>query len=57
MKGVIMEAAERDLVGETSEGQKEKVKGLVAKEKAKLIKVKKMRKDVKGGRGKVKGWE
>ena len=57
MKGVIMEAAERDLVGETSECQKEKVKGLVAKEKAKLIKVKKMRKDVKGGRGKVKGWE
>jgi len=52
-----MEAAERDLVGETSEGQKEKVKGLVAKEKAKLIKVKKMRKDVKGGRGKVKGWD
>jgi len=52
-----LEAAEKDLVGETSDQQKERVKGLVLKEKAKLVKVKKMRKDVKGGRGKVKGWE
>jgi len=52
-----LEAAEKDLVGETSDIQREKVKALVSKEKAKLVKVKKMRKDVKGGRGKVKGWE
>jgi len=57
LKGVVLEAAEKDLVGETSDQQKERVKGLVLKEKAKLVKVKKMRKDVKGGRGKVKGWE
>lgn len=56
LKAVLLEAARRDLVGETSAEQKNRVKGLVAKEKAKIERVKKMRKDVKGGRGKV-SWD
>lgn len=57
LKAAIVDAAGRDLVGETTKEQKERVKGLVAREKKKVEKVKKMRKDVKGGRGKVRGWE
>lgn len=56
LKSVLLDAARRDLVGETSATQKARVKGLAAKEKAKIVKVKKMRKDVKGGRGKV-SWD
>ncbi|GAA5980186.1 hypothetical protein JCM5350_000864 [Sporobolomyces pararoseus] len=56
-KDTILNAARKDLVGETSEEQKERVKGLVKKEKAKVEKIKKLRKDVKSSRGKVKGWE
>lgn len=57
LKAAILDAAKRDLVGETSQAQKDRVKGLVAREKKKVEKVKKMRKDVKSGRGKVRGWE
>lgn len=53
LKAVILDAARRDLVGDTTAEQKNRVKGLVAKEKAKMERVKKHRKDVKGGRGKV----
>ncbi|GAA6010699.1 hypothetical protein JCM11491_002902 [Sporobolomyces phaffii] len=56
-KLAILAAARRDLVGETSTEQKDRVKGLVKKEKAKVEKMKKMRKDVKSSRGKVKGWD
>lgn len=56
-KETILKAAKKDLVGETSDEQKERVKGLVKKEKAKVEKIKKLRKDVKSSRGKVKGWE
>ncbi|GJN89291.1 hypothetical protein Rhopal_002271-T1 [Rhodotorula paludigena] len=52
LKAAILDAAKRDLVGETSQAQKDRVKGLVAREKKKVEKVKKMRKDVKSGRGK-----
>lgn len=57
LKAVIVDAARRDLVGDTSAEQKVRVKGLVAKEKAKMTRVKKLRKDVKGGRGRVSGWD
>ncbi|KWU43118.1 hypothetical protein RHOSPDRAFT_20037 [Rhodotorula sp. JG-1b] len=53
LKAVILDAARRDLVGDTTAEQKNRVKGLVAKERAKMERVKKHRKDVKGGRGKV----
>ncbi|GAA5989691.1 hypothetical protein JCM10908_000591 [Rhodotorula pacifica] len=56
LKAVILDAAKRDLVGDTSAEQKNRVKALVAKEKAKMERVKKLRKDVKGGRGKV-SWD
>ncbi|GAA5860442.1 hypothetical protein JCM1840_000259 [Sporobolomyces johnsonii] len=57
LKAAVLEAAKRDLVGETSAEQKERVRGLVAKDKRRTEKVKKERKDVKSGRGKVRGWE
>ncbi|GAA5842545.1 hypothetical protein JCM9279_003614 [Rhodotorula babjevae] len=57
LKHAIVDAARRDLVGETSKEQKDRVKGLVVREKKKMEKVKKQRKDVKGGRGKVSGWD
>ncbi|GAA5824152.1 hypothetical protein JCM11251_001542 [Rhodosporidiobolus azoricus] len=57
LKATILEAARRDLVGETSEEQKKRVKGLVEKDKRRTEKEKKMRKGVKEGRGKVKGWD
>lgn len=57
LKGTILDAAKKDLVGETSKEQKERVDGLVKKEKGKVEKIKKMRKDVKSSRGKVRGWE
>ena len=57
LKQAIVDAARRDLVGETSKEQKDRVKGLVVREKKKMEKVKKQRKDVKGGRGKVSGWD
>lgn len=56
-KDTILDAAQRDLVGETSAEQRDKVKTLARKEKAKVEKIKRMRKDVKSSRGKVKGWE
>ncbi|BGP00434.1 peptide chain release factor class I/class II domain containing protein [Rhodotorula toruloides] len=57
LKAAILDAARRDLVGETSEVQKEKVKELVVREKLRTAKAKKMRKETKSGRGKVRGWE
>ncbi|BGP40023.1 hypothetical protein JCM10450v2_004003 [Rhodotorula kratochvilovae] len=57
LKAAILDAAKRDLVGETSQAQMDRVRALVAKEKRKVEQVKKQRKDVKGGRGKVRGWE
>ncbi|GAA5897562.1 hypothetical protein JCM6882_003517 [Rhodosporidiobolus microsporus] len=57
LKATILDAARRDLVGETSEDQKKRVRGLVEREKKRTEKEKKMRKGVKEGRGKVKGWD
>ncbi|GAA5820543.1 hypothetical protein JCM3770_003850 [Rhodotorula araucariae] len=57
LKAAILDAAKRDLVGETSQAQRDRVKSLVAKEKRKVEQIKKLRKDVKGGRGKVRGWD
>lgn len=57
LKATILDAARRDLVGETSEAQKEKVKELVDREKLRTAKSKKMRKETKSGRGKVRGWD
>ncbi|GAA5978090.1 hypothetical protein JCM11641_006623 [Rhodosporidiobolus odoratus] len=57
LKAAVVEAARRDLVGETSQEQKKRVKGLVEADKKRTEKVKKLRKNVKEGRGKVKGWE
>ncbi|SCV74408.1 BQ2448_6840 [Microbotryum intermedium] len=55
MKDVILEAAAVGLKGETSEVQKEKVRSLAAREKSKMVQLKKQRKDVKGGRRAGKG--
>ncbi|GAA5943454.1 Pth4p [Sporobolomyces koalae] len=57
VKSVILQASQAGLVGTTSSQQRERVRGLVNKEKAKLEKIKKQRKDVKSSRGKVRGWE
>ncbi|GAA6011887.1 hypothetical protein JCM10207_003419 [Rhodosporidiobolus poonsookiae] len=57
VKAAILDAARRDLVGETSDEQRKRVKGLVEKEKRKVEKEKRQRKNVKEGRGKVKGWD
>ncbi|BGP16132.1 hypothetical protein JCM10213_006066 [Rhodosporidiobolus nylandii] len=57
LKIAVLDAARQDLVGETSDEQKKRVKGLVAAEKKRTEKVKKLRKDVKSGRGKVRGWD
>lgn len=55
----LVRASKADLAGETSAAQKDKVATLVKKEKSKLVKVKKMRKDVKAGRrgGGGGGWD
>lgn len=52
-----MEAARRDLVGDTSEEQKKRVQKLAASDKRRTEKVKRERKGVKEGRGKVRGWD
>ncbi|GAA5964685.1 hypothetical protein JCM21900_000331 [Sporobolomyces salmonicolor] len=57
LKAAVLAAARTDLVGETSAEQKERVRGLAARDKRRTEKVKKERKDVKSGRGKVRGWE
>ncbi|GAA6027166.1 hypothetical protein JCM8097_002448 [Rhodosporidiobolus ruineniae] len=57
LKATILDAAKKDLVGETSEEQKKRVKGLVASDKRRTEREKKMRKSTKEGRGKVRGWD
>lgn len=58
LKRALVGAAKVGLVGETSEGQKERVRGLVKREKMKVENVKKQRKDVKTGRRAGKGgWD
>jgi peptidyl-tRNA hydrolase ICT1 len=57
LKKAIVEAAKKDLKGETSEEQKKRVKALAASEKRRTEKIKKERKGVKEGRGKVRGWD
>lgn len=54
----IVDAAKEGLVGETSEGQRQKVVGLERREKRKMEGVKKERKNVKSGRRASKGgWD
>ncbi|SCZ98506.1 BZ3500_MvSof-1268-A1-R1_Chr3-1g05428 [Microbotryum saponariae] len=50
IKELILEAARVGLKGDTSEEQQERVKALERRERSKMLKVKKQRKDVKGGR-------
>jgi len=58
LKVALVGAARVGLVGETSAEQKERVKGLVARDKRKVENVKRQRKDVKTGRRAGKGgWD
>ncbi|GAA6062030.1 hypothetical protein JCM10212_005463 [Sporobolomyces blumeae] len=57
LKAIIVDAAERDLVGPTAPEQVDKVKRLIKADKARTEQSKKRRKDVKQGRGKVTRWE
>lgn len=58
LKAALVSAARVRLVGETSAEQKDRVKGLVAKEKRKVENVKRQRKDVKSGRRTGRGgWD
>jgi peptidyl-tRNA hydrolase ICT1 len=57
LKRTLLEAARRDLVGDTSEEQKKRVQKLAASDKRRTEKVKRERKGVKEGRGKVRGWD
>ncbi|GAA5851091.1 hypothetical protein JCM8547_004130 [Rhodosporidiobolus lusitaniae] len=57
LKAAVLDAARKDLVGETSEEQKKRVNNLVQRDKKRTEMEKKQRKGVKEGRGKVRGWE
>ena len=58
LKAALVSAARVGLVGETSTDQKDRVKGLVAREKRKVENVKRQRKDVKSGRRAGRGgWD